>query len=148
MLKIHGIKVETVFLPNGLTTLFGPVSARRGDGGVGQLSNLDAFLAWLQHNLFWLASGATWVYYGVFGDSAYGSNRRCIKSYYRLFAAGAPLANEENWCNNAIKAAHMTIKKLWNDWQYFFVFAPPPKAKNLQRETLTHSSSPAFAIYW
>ena len=26
-IKAHGIKVETVFLPNGLCTLFGPVSA-------------------------------------------------------------------------------------------------------------------------
>lgn len=26
--KLHGIKMETVFLPNGISTIFGPVSAR------------------------------------------------------------------------------------------------------------------------
>jgi hypothetical protein len=29
--KLHGIKVETVFLPNGISTLFGPVTARQND---------------------------------------------------------------------------------------------------------------------
>ena len=29
--KLHGIKVETVFLPNGIITLFGPVMARQND---------------------------------------------------------------------------------------------------------------------
>jgi hypothetical protein len=28
----HGLKVETLFLPNGLSTLFGSVSCRRGSG--------------------------------------------------------------------------------------------------------------------
>ena len=33
-IKVHIIKAETVFLPNGLCTLFGPVSARRADAGI------------------------------------------------------------------------------------------------------------------
>ena len=41
--KCHGIKVETVLLPNGISTVFGPVSARRQDAGVEALSNLNQF---------------------------------------------------------------------------------------------------------
>ena len=29
--KLHGIKLETVLLPNGISTLFGLVSARQND---------------------------------------------------------------------------------------------------------------------
>ena len=43
--KNHGIKVETVLLPNGISTVFGPVSARIHDvGGVMLMSELDDFL--------------------------------------------------------------------------------------------------------
>jgi hypothetical protein len=47
-IKAHGIKVETVFLPNGLCTLFGPVSARRAGASVAAMSNLNAFLVLIQ----------------------------------------------------------------------------------------------------
>ena len=43
--KIHGIKVETEYLPNGITTLFGPVSCHLRDvNGVLKKSNLNRFL--------------------------------------------------------------------------------------------------------
>ena len=51
-IKAHGIKVETVFLPNGLCTLFGPVSARRANAGVAAMSNLNDFLDLIQRGQF------------------------------------------------------------------------------------------------
>lgn len=49
--KIHGIKVETVLLPNGISPVFGPVSARRFDiTGVLQMSRLNEFLVAIQQN--------------------------------------------------------------------------------------------------
>ncbi|KAL7524503.1 hypothetical protein ACHAXR_002236, partial [Thalassiosira sp. AJA248-18] len=107
--KAHGIKVETVFLPNGITTVFGPVSARRGDAGVERMSNLNAFLSWLQQGLF-LLQGGVWILYSVFGDGAFSLGKVCIQSYYRAFQ-GAPLTDEQTKCNNAMKAARITIEK-------------------------------------
>jgi hypothetical protein len=47
-IKAHGIKVKTVFLLNGLCTLFGPVSAWCADAGIAAMSNLNAFLVLIQ----------------------------------------------------------------------------------------------------
>jgi hypothetical protein len=42
--KCYGLKVETVLLPNGISTVFGPTLARIHDvGGVLLMSGLDAF---------------------------------------------------------------------------------------------------------
>lgn len=91
--KFHGIKVETVFLPNGITTVYGPVSARRGDAGLLQMSNLNAFLAWLQYGVFFFSG--SWVVYAVFGDSAFNIGMQCLKSYYRTFTRGGQLSDDE-----------------------------------------------------
>ncbi len=45
--KLHCIKVETVFLPNGISTVFGPVSARQNDHGTLALSGLDRFITFI-----------------------------------------------------------------------------------------------------
>ena len=47
-IKAHGIKVETVFLPNGPCTLFGPVSAWCANAGITAMLNLNAFLVLIQ----------------------------------------------------------------------------------------------------
>ena len=49
--SLHGIKVETVLLPNGISTVFGPVSARQNDRGTLNLSGLDRFLTLIQASL-------------------------------------------------------------------------------------------------
>ncbi len=49
--KLHGIKVETVFLPNGISTVFGPVSARQNNCGTLALSVLDRFITLIQASL-------------------------------------------------------------------------------------------------
>jgi len=50
--KFHGIKVEEIHLPNGMSFLFGPVSARHNDAGVLQMSNVDNYLAAIQEGKF------------------------------------------------------------------------------------------------
>ncbi len=49
-IKAHGLKVETILLPNAISTLYGPVSARRADTGVLAMSNLNKFLVQLQRD--------------------------------------------------------------------------------------------------
>ena len=62
--KLHGIKIETVHLPNGISTVFGPVSARPHDvNGVLQMSGLDRFLHVIQQ-------GANHIY-SLLGDGVY-----------------------------------------------------------------------------
>ena len=101
--KLHGIKVETVFLPNGISTIFGPVSARRSDIPVLQMSNLNEFLVRIQiHNQH---------EYSALGDSAYHVNLRCcICSYFKRYAGQQPLTNHERRCNDAIKKARESIE--------------------------------------
>jgi hypothetical protein len=70
--KIHGIKVETVLLANGIMTIFGPVSARIHDvGGVLLMSQLDNFLAAIQEGKESM--------YMAFGDGAYNSQHLICK---------------------------------------------------------------------
>jgi len=103
--KLHGIKVETVFLPNGISTLFGPVSARRSDIPVLQMSNLNEFLVRIQlhkqHE------------YSALGDSIYNINLRCIRSYFKRYVGQPPLTAHERRCNLAIKKARESI-----EWSY------------------------------
>jgi hypothetical protein len=88
--KDHRIKVETIFLLNGLLTLYSPVSARRADAGVLVMSNLNKFLIELQRGCFCTQVGAE-VYFCGFGDSAFNLGLQAIQSYYRKFNHGAKL---------------------------------------------------------
>jgi hypothetical protein len=72
--KCHGLKVETVLLPNGISTVFGPTLARIHDFcGVLQMSGLDAFLVEIQQ-------GKPEVFC-AFDDSIYNAGYlQCIRS--------------------------------------------------------------------
>ncbi len=89
-IKDHRIYVETIFLPNGLLTLFGPMSACRADMGVLVMSNLDEFLVELQCGCFRTLAG-TEVYFCGFSDSTFNLGLQCIQSYYQEFNHGAVL---------------------------------------------------------
>lgn len=103
--KLHGIKVETVFLPNGMSTLFGPVSARLTDvENVLQMSQLNTFLVHLQQ-------GRQHEYQAL-GDGVYGTNLRCIRSYFKSRAGQPPLTDQQRRCNAAIKKCRQSIE--WN----------------------------------
>ena len=73
------------------------------------MSNLNAFLSWLQYGTFFFSG--RWVVYSVFGDSAFDIGMECLKSYYRTFTRGAELTDEERRVNHALKAARITIEK-------------------------------------
>jgi hypothetical protein len=75
--KFHGIKMETLELPNGISTVFGLTSARIHDvGRVLQMSQFDNFLVALQ-------AGQPTKYY-AFGDGAYNANYLNCKSFFSI----------------------------------------------------------------
>ncbi len=108
--RVPGIMVETVFLPSGLCTLFGPVSARWADAGVLRMSNLNEFLVDVQHGRFATAAGDE-VFYSAFGDLAFNLGMQCIQSYYRDFAGAAQLDGARRKCNASMRAARVTVEK-------------------------------------
>ena len=124
--KFHGIKVETVLLPNGITTLYGPVSARIHDvGGVLLLSNLDNFLWNIQTNM-------QFAPFSAFGDSTYGAQHlRCIRSYFFPLIPGIALTPEQDVCNNRIKPARQTIEHCYGELETNFRICTQPSSMKL-----------------
>ena len=100
--KLHGIKVETIYLPNGISTLFGPLSARRGDAGVVAMINLNEFLVNIQSSLN--------VLFAAFGDPAFCLGLDCIMSYINQVGPN-PLTQCEKRVNSAMSSARITIEK-------------------------------------
>lgn len=120
--QCHGIKVETVLLPNGISTLAGPFSARAHDvGGVlMNMSGLDDFL-------FELQQGNAHIY-SAFGDKVYGRNGlQCVRSYFRALGAGAHLTPYERLCNDRIKPCRETIEWSYGDVTKLFQLSGDPK---------------------
>jgi hypothetical protein len=74
-------------MPNGISTLFGPVSAQRADVGVLAMSNLNVFLVELQQGRFVTLAGDD-VFFCGFGDLAYNLGLQCIQSYCHEFNHG------------------------------------------------------------
>ena len=109
--KFHGLKLQTVLIPNGLSFVFGCVSCRRSDAGVLRMSGLNDFLVFIQQGLFMLATGVP-IIYALFGDTAFNIGAlACFMSYFRAFGAEAQLTQWERMCNGAIKGARNTIEK-------------------------------------
>ena len=86
--KLHGIKVETVFLPSGISTLFGPVTARQNDQGMLNLSGLDRFLTLIQ------AALPAHRKCMLFGDSIFRGVLQNITTYYQAIPPGILTAAE------------------------------------------------------
>jgi hypothetical protein len=112
--KCHGIKGETVLLPNGISTVFGPTSAWIHDiGGILQISDLDNFLVQIQQ-------GKPHVYC-AFGGSAYNAQYlQCIQSYYISHIPGVAITNNKKICNNQIKPCHQAIEWSYGDVENIF----------------------------
>ena len=102
--SLHGIKVETVLLPKGISTVFGPVSARQNDRGTLNLSGLKRFLTLIQ------ASMLPELRCMLFGDSIFRGLLQYITTYYRAIAPHL-LTAEEVKINTAFRAARMPIEK-------------------------------------
>ena len=108
--KRHGLKVETCYFPNGITTMFGPVSCRRHDcsGGasVQDMSGLNTFLEQVQ-------SGRYVPPYAGFGDFIYGINVPCIRTYYRAYFPPALRTEYMRICDAELGACRQGI-----EWDY------------------------------
>jgi hypothetical protein len=102
--KLHGSKVETVLLPNGMSTVFGPVSARQNNRGRLNLSGLDRFLELIQ------ASFPPHCRCMLFGDSIFCGLLQYITTYYRALLPNVLTAKEVT-INAAFRAAWMPIEK-------------------------------------
>jgi hypothetical protein len=102
--SLHGIKVETGLLPNGMSTVSGPVSARQNDRGTHNLSSLNHFLVLIQASLLPHCSCM------LFGDSIFCGLLQYITTYYRLPLPNVLTAKEE-MINATFRAAQMPIEK-------------------------------------
>jgi hypothetical protein len=109
-IKEHGIKVEIVLLPNSISTLFGPVSARQADAGIAAMLNLNAFLVLIQRGQFFSPVGVE-VLYTIFGGLVFNLGYQCIQLYYHTFVAAAQLTDAQRRCNAAMRLARITIEK-------------------------------------
>jgi hypothetical protein len=119
--KCHGIKVETVMLPNGISTVYGPTSARIHDvGGVLQMSGLDNFLMLIQQ-------GRPDIY-SAFGDSTYNAQYlQCIRSYYISLIPGVDITDDQKICNDRIKPCRQAIEWSYGDIENIFQICSHPR---------------------
>jgi hypothetical protein len=99
--KYHGFKIESILTPDGLSHIFGPVSARPNNVAVLRMSNLNEFLILLQRGL-WITAGGAEVLFMAFGDGAYNLGLACISLYYRAFG-GVPLTDDQDECNQHLR---------------------------------------------
>ena len=106
---MHGIKMETILLPNRISAVFSGVSCRRSDTGVENMSGINSFLEYVQRDLS-VYMGNIRVLFSVFGDGTFDIGKRYMQSCYKSFG-GVPLSDEERRINNAMKAARITMKK-------------------------------------
>ena len=104
--KVHGHKIETVFFPNGMSTCFGPVSARQNDRGTLNMSGLDCFLVLIQAHL------PPHLGCMIFGNSIFRGNLQIITSNYGALPPDV-LTPAETKCNAALRAARMPIEKYY-----------------------------------
>ena len=109
---VHGVKVETVMLPNGISTLFGPASCRRGDVGgnasLQQMSGLNNFLSLIHRGRPNLTPP-----YAALGDGVYRTNLECIRTYYRGYFNGAALTPYMRVCDAEMSGCRQSI-----EWGY------------------------------
>jgi hypothetical protein len=109
--KYHGYKVLTVVTPDGMSYVYGPVSARPNDIGVLHMSNLNDFLHRLQLGLFQTSTGDE-IIYSVFGDGIFNLGLRCISSRFQVFGEHL-LTLEQLLCNRHSSSARMSIEKTY-----------------------------------
>jgi len=121
---IHGIKILSILLPNGLMAMYGPHSLRHNDIESVHCSHLNNFLLQIQGN--------NPVKYCVFGDGIFfhlATEDSAIRSYYRnvLFGGLTELQQHENMIMRKVRVfvehRYAVIKNCWkivhdkNSWK-------------------------------
>jgi hypothetical protein len=106
----HGLKVETLYLPNGISFVFGPVSCRHHDSSGGasllDMSGLNRFLERIQH-------GHYNPPFAAMGDAIYGVNLECIRTYFQSYFPPAQRTEFMRICDAEMKACRQGI-----EWDY------------------------------
>ena len=118
--KFHCIKVETVMLPNGISTFYGPTSGRIHDvGGILQMSRLD--------DILWRIQQGRPEIFSAFGDGIYNSIAlQCIRSYFKSLLPGVPITNDQKTCNDRMKTIHQMIEFSYGDVENVFRICASP----------------------
>ncbi len=103
-----------MLLPNGISTVFEPTSARIHDvGGVLQTSGLDAFLVEIQQ-------GKPEIYC-AFGVSTYiAGYLQCIRSGFKSLIPGVNITAAQKICNDRIKPCRQAIEWSYGDVENIF----------------------------
>ena len=115
--KMHGLKMLTVLMPNGLSAMAGPWSMRTNDLDSVNMSNLDNFLNEIQidHQHKYSVYGD-----GIFHDLVTVDSR--IRSYHRE-GPFAPLTQFQEHENKCFKKVRMQIEFTYGDlYNKFKVF--------------------------
>ena len=126
--KCHAIKVETVMLPNGISTIYGPMSGRVHDvGGILQMSGLDDFL-------FQIQQGNEQIF-SAFGDNVYNAQHlHCIRSYFKSLIPGMQITDAQKICNNRMKSIRQTIEFSYGDIETIFKICSNPTSYQLGKK--------------
>jgi hypothetical protein len=138
--KLHGIKVETIFLPNGISTVFGPVSARQNDRGTLALSGLDRFITLIQASLP-LHERAM-----LFGDSIFRGLLQSITTYYCAIAPNI-LTVAELKCNAALRSARQPIEKNYGLTSSVQRICDTKRGYQQAKSALMHWGNSGFVTY-
>jgi hypothetical protein len=138
--KLHVIKVETVFLPNGIRMVFGPASARQNNRGTLALSGLDRFITLIQASLP-LHERAM-----LFGDSIFCGLLQSITTYYRMIAPNI-LTVPELKCNAALRSTRQPIEKNYGLTSCVQRICNTRRGYQLAKSTLMHWSNSGFVTY-
>ena len=124
--KFHGIRMLVVILPNGLCFCFGPVSARRADGGVLAMCGLNEFLEKIQ-------AGKAFIF-KAFGDNAFGLGLSCICSYFRPIGPHVELTEHEKTCNHNVSPARQFIELYFGSTSSLFKICDTRESNKLGKK--------------
>ena len=132
----HGINVKTGLFSNGISTVFGLVSARHHDtASVLNMSGLNHFLIHIQRSkLYW---------YQLMGEVVFGMGfLEWMQSYF-----WAPLTPENAYCNAKLKSCRQSIEWSYGDISKIFSICDTPKAYMLAKIHMLLNSW-GFAVCW
>jgi hypothetical protein len=104
-----GFKILTVLTLDGLSHVYGPISARSNDVGMVNISGLNRYLYHLQHDCF-VATAGDEIIYSAFGDGIFNMGLWCIVLHFCAFG-GFDLTLEQLLCNrHYVNSAQILIK--------------------------------------
>ena len=121
----RGIKIQSVFMPNGISFIYGPVSARRHDASGGasvqDMSGLNHFLGCIQRGRANLTPP-----YVLLGDLIYGVNLAYIRTYYKAYFRHAQMTPAMRVCDAEFISCRQGIEWGYGRTQGLFKICKDP----------------------